>query len=195
MQVRDSEHAADAPDLTLLDAHGNERRLSDFWQQGTTAFTFIRYLNCLFCREQVKELRDHAGDIARAGLQIVVIAPDHPEAAARFATQLRLPFPILCDPTREAYRAYGLTEGSFGQLVNPRVIVRGIGAVARGTLQGKPDRQNARQLPGTVIIDHEGRIRFQHRARDASDHLAVRRLLHAAEAMRQTDAAFTTRSA
>lgn len=177
-----------APDVELLDSNGRAVSLSDYWQARLTAFVFLRYLGCIFCREQVKDLRDHASELAQAGAQVVLIAPARPEAAAEFVARYRLPFPLLCDPRREAYRAYGLTDGTIGQLASPRIIARAAMAALRGTLPGKQDARLSRQLPGAAIVDREGRLRLMHAARDAADHLGARELLEAAGAIRSEDA-------
>lgn len=176
-----------APDVDLVDSTGRDVRLSDYWQRQLTAFTFIRYLGCIFCREQVKEMRDRAGDLADAGLQVVLIAPARPDAAREFVDQLRLPFAMLTDPRREAYRAYGLTDGSTGQLLNARIVTRATSAFLHGTMPGRPERGISRQLPGTAIVATDGMLRLMHVARDASDHLSTRQLLEAVEAIRMQD--------
>jgi peroxiredoxin len=172
-----------APDATVRTVDGSNVRFSDYWKEGLTAFTFIRYLSCIFCKEQVREYRDHAAEIANAGLRVVIITPAAPEASADFAREMRLPFTVLCDPERDAYRAYGLTEGSVGQLINPRIVARGVQATLRGNLIEVPKGGNSRQLPGTAIIDQEGRVQYHHVARDASDHLTAAQLIAQAQSI------------
>lgn len=169
-----------APDIALVESTGREVRLSDYWQRQLTAFTFIRYLGCIFCREQVKEMRDHAVELEQAGLQVVLIAPARADAAAAFVEEMKLPFAMLTDPRREAYRAYGLTEGSRGQLVNTRIVTRAAAAMLHGTMPGKPDSRLSKQLPGTAIVDTDGRLRMMRAASDASDHMTTKQLLEAA---------------
>lgn len=168
---------ADAPDSALMDINGETVMLSDWWREGTTAFVFVRYLACIFCREQVKDLRDHVAAIASTGLAVVIITPARPAENAAFAEELRLPFPVLADPRRDAYRAYGLTEGSIGQLIGPRVIARSIGATLRGNLPERPHGGVARQLPGAAIVDREGRVVLHEIACDAADHITAGRLI------------------
>lgn len=184
-----------APDIELVDSNGRNVRLSDYWQQQLTAFTFIRYLGCIFCREQVKELQDRAAELEQAGLQIVVIAPARPEAAAEFVADLRLPFTMLTDPRREAYRAYGLTEGTRGQLLNTRIVTRATTAMLRGTLPGRPGSGPVKQLPGTAIVDRDGRLRVMQAASDASDHMTTPQLLEAAARIRLEAAELATATA
>lgn len=165
-----------APDVEVFDTNGNPARLSTFWQGGLTALVFMRHVGCIFCREQVKGLRDHARALEQAGLSVVVITPDRPSRARTFVEEYRVPFPTLADPERNAYRAYGLTDGSLGQLVNPRIVARGARATLNGAFLSRPT-SSPRQLPGTAIVDVTGRLRYLHHARDASDHLTSSRLI------------------
>ena len=174
---------SEAPDVEVFDADGKPVRLSHYWQGGLTALVFMRHAGCIFCREQVQELRDNAGALEAAGLSVVVITPDRPSRARKFVEEYRVPFPALTDPERNAYRAYGLMEGSLGQLINPRIVARGAKATLNGTFLSRPT-SNPRQLPGTAIVDSAGRLRHLHHARDASDHLTSRQLIDLARGMR-----------
>jgi peroxiredoxin len=167
-----------APDVEIMDAAGLPVRLSSYWQAGTTAFVFVRHLGCLFCREQLKDLRANHAGIERAGLRLVVITPDRPEPVTRFAAEFQPPFPILSDPRRVAYQAYGLTEGSGSQLLNPRVVMRSFQAIARGNMQGRrSDGASTRQLPGAAIVSTDGDLLHHQVAEDASDHMTAAQLI------------------
>lgn len=169
-----------APDAELLASDGETVRLSDYWTSGPAAFVYTRYLGCLFCREQLKDLRAHASDIERAGLRLVVVTPDRPGVVREFNEGFDAPFPILSDPRRDAYQAYGLTEGTIGQLLNPHIIGRGALTILRGTMQGRPTGGPQRQLPGAAIVLPDGRLAFHHAARDSADHLSAADLIREA---------------
>src|SRR4051812_6648277 len=95
---------ASAPDPEITDAAGLPVRFSSYWQSGPTSFVFVRYLGCMFCREQLKDLRSHADELRLAGLSLVVITPDRPDVVTAFAADFHPPFPILSDPRRAAYQ-------------------------------------------------------------------------------------------
>jgi peroxiredoxin len=56
-----------APDIELFDTDGNPVHLSDYWQGERTALVFMRHVGCIFCREQVQDLRDNADALRDAG--------------------------------------------------------------------------------------------------------------------------------
>ncbi|HYI14340.1 MAG TPA: peroxiredoxin-like family protein [Thermomicrobiales bacterium] len=177
-----------APDTEVFDTDGNPVRLSQYWQDGPTALVFMRHVGCIFCREQVQELRDNAAALAEAGLSVVVITPDRPSRARKFIEEYKVPFPTLTDPERNAYRAYGLMDGSIGQLINKRIVAGGLRATLNGTFP-RGTTSSPRQLPGTAIVDSTGRLRHLHHGRDAADHLTSRQLIDLARDVETAPAA------
>jgi len=171
-----------APDIEVFDTDGQPVRLAAYWQSGTTALVFMRHAGCIFCREQVQELRDNADALAEAGVSIVVLTPDRPSRARKFVEEHRVPFPTLSDPERNAFRAYGLMDGSIGQLVNRRIVAEGVKATLNGTLVRRPTSA-PRQLPGTAIVDGTGRLLHLHHGRDAADHLTSREIIERARSL------------
>lgn len=72
-----------------------------------------------------------------------------------FRAELKLPFPILADPERDAYRAYSIARASWGQIASlgaARTLAKAVIGGARG---GKPIG-DTRQMPGTFVIDRTG---------------------------------------
>ena len=68
------------------------------------------------------EYRD--ADFAAVGTHIVALSVDEKERAEAMRTQLRLPFPVLCDPQREVVTAWGLLNTKeHGGIVYPAVFV------------------------------------------------------------------------
>ena len=169
-----------APDMPLRTIDGQAVRMSEIWREGTTAFTFIRYLSCIFCKEQVRSYQPAGTELERAGLRVVIVSPASVEDTALFASSLDLPFPVYCDPDQSAYAAYGFEKGSIGQMINPRIVARGVQATLRGNFLAPPKGGDPRQLPGTAIVAPDGRLVHHHIARDASDYLSLDELLDVA---------------
>ena len=85
------------------------------------------------------------------------------------------PFPLLLDPERAAYHAYGLQSSVFRSWV-PRNLWYYVKAVAQGReLLGK--RGDPHQLGGDFIVDPHGRIRLAHPSHDPTDRPDVNKLL------------------
>ncbi len=132
-----------------------------------TVLVFLRHLGCLFSTELVKDLQQatrhdvtypsvlffHLGTLAQ-GDQF--IAPLWPEARA------------IADPDRRFYAAFGVTQGSIGQLLGPATIACGIRATLKGNFVGKPIG-NPWIMPGLFLV--RGReVVWRHTFAHAGDH-------------------------
>jgi peroxiredoxin len=146
------------------DAAGQAVRLTDYWRHGPAILVFIRQFGCMFCREHVTHLRRRYAEFQAAGAEVVVIA-------------YQLPFPVLSDPLRRAYRAYGAMRGSLRQwALDPQVLARTEQTTLAGNLSGPPVADPA-QLSATFIVDRQGLIRFAVRAELSSDYAPADALL------------------
>ncbi len=182
-----------APDALLVDLDHTEVRLSRLWNERPAVVVFLRYFGCPFCQTQVVHLRNEHDRIRDAGATVGLIGHGDPEAAIGFASSKALPFPLLLDRDRGAYRAYGLVQGKAMQVLSPRVALPWIKAeLSPETRQRGLRGGSFLQMPGTFVIDTSGvvqarggRVRMAHRNRNFADAPSIERLLEAlAEAER-----------
>jgi hypothetical protein len=87
-------------------------------------------------------------------------------------------FLCLADPHLGGYRSFGLRRGGFLELLGPLPAMRAVEAAAKGHLIERTVG-DARQMPGTFIIDRNGIIRYAHQARHVADHPDVVELVEA----------------
>lgn len=166
-----------APDARLLDLAGQPARLSWFWHEGPAVFVFLRYFGCPFCQAQVVALRRDHDRFQEAGARIVLVGHGDPAEAAAFSERKALPFPLLLDPDRSAYRAYGLVPGRAVQVLGPKVFLPWLKAeVSSETRQRGLKGGSFFQMPGTFVIDRGGVVRLSgglvrlaHRNRHVAD--------------------------
>lgn len=163
-----------APDVALPDATGAVRRLSEFWGERPALLIFLRHFGCSCLAERWDRLRDEVAEYAGAGAQIVAVGQGEPERTAAVAQRRGYPFPVLCDPDRRAYEAYGLPEGSVAQILHdfawkPDDRETGEQWVTsrRGTERALVD--NPWQLPGEFVISTRGIIIHAHRYQYCED--------------------------
>ena len=98
----------EAPDLRLPDHTGQERYLSEFWNDQPALLMFWRHFGCGCGFERAARLNAELDGYATAGLQPVIIGQGEPERAAAYRAEHNVPCTILCDPDHDAYRAYGI---------------------------------------------------------------------------------------
>jgi peroxiredoxin len=156
--------------VTLLESGLAEVALSTYWQARPALTVFLRYFGCPFCQMQVVKLRDDRERLERAGASIVLIGQGDAAEEAAFREARQVPFPILIDTDRHAYRAYGLGRGSPMQVYGPRVGVPFVRAnLRRETRQRGLHGGSFLQMPGTFVVDTAGIVRMAHRNRTVSD--------------------------
>lgn len=103
-----------------------------------------------------------------AGRAIVVVGQGTPDQTGRFVSSLGLGYPVLADPERDAYAAYGLSVGGGKAFLNPRSGLAMLRAVGRGAGGGRIVG-DPRELGGAFVIDRVGIVRLSHPARFAGD--------------------------
>jgi len=163
-----------APDIELPDAVGWVRRLSEWWSAGAVHLIFLRHFGCSCLSERWDRLRGELAAIADAGATTIAVAQGEPERTAEVAARRNYPFPILCDPDRRAYEAFGLLEGTPAQILHDfpwrpddRRTMDELFAPRQGTERAVVD--NPWQLPGEFVIAQDGRIALAHRYQYCED--------------------------
>lgn len=118
---------------------------------------------------------------ARGG-EVLVVSFAPVDRLQAFQTYLQLPFPVAADdPSRSAYRAYGLLIGQRSDIWHPRTMLRYLVLVFRDgmKLQRSGERDDLDQLGGDFVIGPEGRLRYAYRSRRPDDRPPVEALLDA----------------
>jgi peroxiredoxin len=112
--------------------------------------------------------------IERAGARTVGVCQAEPERSRKIAERREYEFPMLSDPTRIGYAAFGLLDGEVASVLNDDAWEPGdldtaqkLAASRHGTERALVD--HAWQLPGEFIIARGGRIMLTHRAQFCGD--------------------------
>ena len=72
-------------------------------------------------------MRDRYQDIRQAGGDVLVISFTPPPFLALYLRDHPLPFPLLSDPPRSAYHAFGLERTTWRTLLRPGIAARADG--------------------------------------------------------------------
>lgn len=124
-------------------------------------------------------MRDRLDDLGDAAVALVTFAPER--VLRGYRARLGLPYPVLSDTERVAYRAYGLGRGPwwrvwgwstlrrYGELLRPR-SGRGAGAGAGGVPgRLRVPQGDTLQLGGDVVVGRDGRLVLVHRSTGPAD--------------------------
>ena len=121
------------------------------------------------------QLRHFEAELRRLDVQVLLISFGAELWARAWLQEMESPFPLLLDPDRTAYRAYGL-ERSFVRVWSPKVMWH----YARRVLAGQklqPIQGDPHQLGGDFVVDAQGVIRLAYRSKDPVDRPPVAELL------------------
>lgn len=96
-----------APEFALADQRGETIRLSDFRGKKALIY-FYPMADTPGCTTQSCSVRDARLDFADAGVAVLGISPDAPDAQRAFDEKFGLGFPLLCDTEHAAAEAFGV---------------------------------------------------------------------------------------
>lgn len=113
-------------------------------------------------------MRDAQRELRATGGEVVLVGLGKPEDGARFKRELDLPFRMLVDPPREAYKAAGLIVGSNRQVLGPEAVLHAPSALLKGGGLRRP-RQNWHQLGGTLVMAPGGELTYRQVSRRPGD--------------------------
>ena len=98
-----------APDFTLPDKEGVERKLSDFRGKKVVIYFYSKD-NTSGCTRQAQAFAALYDEFKAIGAEVIGISKDSAASHLRFAEKHSLPFVLLSDPERQAIEAYGVWQ-------------------------------------------------------------------------------------
>jgi peroxiredoxin Q/BCP len=99
-------HGDRAPAFALPDKDGRTVSLADLAGRRVIVY-FYPAASTPACTTQACDFRDNLGELADAGIAVLGISKDSPEALRKFAAEEHLDFPLLSDESLAVHRAYG----------------------------------------------------------------------------------------
>ncbi len=123
-------------------------------------------------RDRLDELGDNTS--------LAMITFTDPKNLAAYTADHELPFPVLVDPTRSAYRAFGLGRGSVARVYGWRAARRYLQLFAENGITGlsKPT-EDTLQLGGDFIISPDGNLAYGFWGEGPDDRPSVDELINA----------------
>jgi len=124
--------------------------------------------------------------IHAAGAEALLVVQAAPVLLTVFLRDHPLPFAAVSDPTRAAYRAFGLERATWAQMLRPRALRGYLRLMFRGWIPRLHSRgEDVMQLGGDFVLDAEGRLSYAYRSADPTDRPGVDELLRAVSASRK----------
>jgi len=88
-------------------------------------------------------------------------------------------FPVLADPERKAYQAFGLQRLSWHRVFSPATLKLYLKLFRKGLVRQDYGANDVYQGGGDFLIERDGTIHFAHRSQDPADRPSVATLLKA----------------
>lgn len=113
-----------APDFSGTTADGKRIGLSDFRGRKPLVLYFYPKDNTPTCTKEACSFRDHAGEIAAAGGEVIGVSNDGADAHKKFIADHRLNFPLLSDTDGSIAKAFGVARlgGFLAGWIPPRRV-------------------------------------------------------------------------
>ena len=110
-----------APDFALSNDRGETVSLKDFAGSRVIVYFYPR-ANTPGCTTEACDFTENFRQFDDAGVKVLGISPDKPEALAKFRADHDLTVELLSDPSKETLEAYG----AFGEKKNYGKVVQGV---------------------------------------------------------------------
>lgn len=134
---------------------------------------FFRGEWCPFCQAELRRFDAMESELRRAGVEVVALSKDSPEAARHHRDRDGLRLRLLCDPELDVIRRYGVLHRKALQVAGKgrlRLFGLTVGSVASFQTMAAPT---------TLLIDENGVIRWIDQTDDYKVRSNTRRVLRA----------------
>jgi peroxiredoxin len=109
---------------------------------------------------------------------VVLVTFTRPRNLRGYRGRFGLPYPVLSDEGRAAYRAYGLRRGPWWRVWGISTL-REYARLLRGGARLQRPTEDISQLGGDFVVDREGRLAYAYRSKGPSDRPPVEELVEA----------------
>jgi peroxiredoxin len=152
--------AAIPHDLSATAQDGSAQTFDSLAGERGVALFFVRSVDwCPFCKAQVIDVSERAGDFAERGLNVVFVSYDPPEAQAAFKSQQNIGPTFLSDSAIEIINAFGLRNENYEEgsraygVPHPAVFIVGNDRVIAAKLYEEDYATNSRSYSKRPAVD------------------------------------------
>lgn len=164
-----------APAFEAETLQGGTLRLDDL-RGDWVHLQFHRYAGCPSCLLHVRRAADRHDELEAAGVRHVALFHSSPDELA-LTCDYDVPFPLLADPDRAVFDAYGL-ERSWRGLFSWRTIKDSLLGILKGQ-RWRPSLAHGdfQGHPADVLVDPDGVVRAVHYGDNYADSWSVDEVL------------------
>lgn len=136
----------------MITSKGND--VLSLSKQRPVLLVFLRHFGCVFCREAIHDLSQMRITIEESGNQLVFVHMSDEDTAVKYFNEYNLnEVNHISDPECRFYASFGLTKGSFVQLMGLKNMTRGFEAsFQKGIFPNHKFIGDGFQMPGVFLI-------------------------------------------
>lgn len=165
-----------APAFGVRDTFGKPIRMDDYRGE-RLMLSFYRYASCPLCNLRIHELLGHWSDWHSRGLQMIAVFESPAAHVRHYLNRHDAPFPIVPDPGRALYKAYGV-QGSLAGFLRAwtgHLPTLFNAVVRRKFLPGRMDGDWT-MLPADFLIGPDLRVADAFYGHHIGDHIPIARI-------------------
>lgn len=121
-------------------------------------------------------MRERQDQLDALNTRLLAVTFEPEDRVREYRQRERIDVPLLRDPRREAYRAFGIQRASLPGVLAPRTIWYYITRILRGRLP-RFARTDWYQLGGDVLLNAHGEVIWVYRSREPADRPSVTTIL------------------
>lgn len=123
--------------------------------------------------------------LADVGCSVLVVSQAKPRILEMYERRQPRSVPVVCDPERAAYRAFGLERTTLGTFLRPKVLWGYFRGMFRGQGVKKPyEGEDVLQLGGDFILNRARRVVFSYPSADPTDRPSIESIIAAVASVR-----------
>ena len=113
-------------------------------------------------------------EFAARGCSVLVVTQAKPEVLSLYLSRFQWSVPLVCDPERTAYAAFGLERTGWLTFFKPRVLWGYFRGMWKGHRVKKPYAgEDLLQLGGDFVLSRERKLVFAYPSADPADRPAI----------------------
>ncbi|MFH1050257.1 MAG: peroxiredoxin-like family protein [bacterium] len=159
------------PDMMLTDIYGNEVNLKKIISERPTILVFYRGIWCMYCNQQISQLREINQLLSEMGYQVIAVSSDKLSKNIEMMQKYELEFPILSDSTLSGAKSLGIAYDASE-------IYKGMFLVLE---ENSGTNHHILPVPAVFILNQEGTIIFEYINPDFKIRISPELLISAAK--------------
>jgi peroxiredoxin len=144
------------PDIDFKEILTNKgNNLAGLSDQSPLLLVFLRHFGCAFCRKAMYDLSRQREKYEKLGVKLIFFHLSDEETAKKYFKKYKLEnIEFVTDPYCVHYSAFGLTKGTFNQLLGLKVLMKGIPHMLNRNTGWSTFIGDGFQMPGVFLVQN-----------------------------------------